>query len=149
MNKILVWALGMGLFCHIYGTAQTQKSDQPTQQSSGQNPETQSKPVQLVGYVRDAFCLLKNPQAGAADDTESRKCMRQCIQGGSPLVILGNDGTLYLPIAAGDAPDKDERSRLLPYSGRTVRVTGWIFERGGMHSIAIDKIDALAAKSTK
>jgi hypothetical protein len=38
-------------------------------------------------------------------------------------------------------PDTDERERLMRYVAKTVRATGQLFERNGLHAIAIDKIE--------
>ena len=66
----------------------------------------------------------------------------QCAQHGSPLIILAKDGTLFVPIS-GSTPDSSQRDRWLPFVGKYVRVSGTIFERGGTHAIAINKIEEL------
>src|SRR5437868_2166250 len=89
MYKALGSLLAFCLCCATAAPTQTHQHGQPHRQSTSENPDAHGKPVKVVGYVRDAFCLMKNPQAGAATDAESRSCMRKCIQAGSPLVILG------------------------------------------------------------
>src|SRR5438067_802309 len=142
MNKIVIVLLGFCVSGQVSGVAQM-PSNHPQQAPGDQSADAHGKLVELEGYVRDAFCLMKNPDAGVANDKESRTCMRQCIKGGSSLVILGKDRTVYLPIAAGEAPDRNERKRLLPYAGKMVRITGLVFERGDMHAIAIKSIEPL------
>ena len=100
-------------------------------------------PGTVVGFVRDAACLLRNKNATVAKDEESRKCIIQCVRAGSPLAILTKSGELYTPFSA-QIPDRDERRRLLPYAGKYVRATGRLFERGGTHAISIEKIEIVS-----
>ena len=100
-------------------------------------------PGTVVGFVRDAACLLRNKNATVAKDEESRKCIIQCVRAGSPLAILTKSGELYTPLSA-QIPDRDERRRLLPYAGKYVRATGRLFERGGTHAISIEKLEIVS-----
>ena len=100
-------------------------------------------PGTVVGFVRDAACLLRNKNATVAKDEESRKCIIQCVRAGSPLAILTKSGELYTLLSA-QLPDRDERRRLFPYAGRCVRATGRLFERGGTHAISIEKIEIVS-----
>ncbi len=68
-----------------------------------------------------------------------RKCVEDCVKGGSPLVILTNDDRLYFPISA-KMPDTDQRRVLMPFVGKYVRASGIVFERTGTHAIVITDI---------
>ena len=109
-----------------------------------QNPtdESDGTPGVITGYVRDVSCLVQNPKAGAATTPVAKDCLEKCVRGGSPLVILSQDGFLYVPISS-ETPDKSVRSQLLPYAGKYVKVSGKLFERGGLHSISIEKIEPI------
>jgi hypothetical protein len=48
--------------------------------------------------------------------------------------------TMYLPIS-GSMPDSDQRSKLLPFVGKYVRVVGDVYERKGLHAIVIKQIN--------
>jgi hypothetical protein len=72
----------------------------------------------------------------------AKDCLKECVRGGSPLVILSEDGFLYVPISS-ETPDKSVRSQLLPYAGKYVKASGKLFERGGLHSISIEKIEPI------
>jgi hypothetical protein len=72
----------------------------------------------------------------------AKECLEKCVRGGSPLVILSEDGLLYLPISS-ETPDKSVRSQLLPYAGKYIKASGKLFERGGLHSISIEKIEPI------
>jgi len=60
-------------------------------------------------------------------------------KGGSPLVILTQDGRLFFPISA-KMPDTDRRQELMPFVGKYVRASGIVFERTGTHAIVITEI---------
>jgi hypothetical protein len=92
----------------------------------------------IKGYVIDSACTftksLKKPI--------SPQCAVACAKGGSPLVILSDDGTIYWPI--DDAtPASSQNAKLVPFAGQKVTATGKVFERGGSHAVVIDKIESL------
>jgi hypothetical protein len=73
-------------------------------------------------------------------------CARKCALAGSPLVILSDDGTVYLPISA-DMPAKGQNERLMEFAGERVVVSGRVFARGGSHAMVIDSIAKAPATS--
>jgi hypothetical protein len=54
-------------------------------------------------------------------------------------VILRDDGTIFLPIDA-KTPSASQNSKLMPYAGEKVTVTGKDYVRNGSHAIVIEKI---------
>ena len=118
--------------------------DNTAHATPSQNPtdETDGTPGVITGYVRDVACLVQNPRAGAATTPVAKDCLKECVRGGSPLVILSEDGFLYVPIST-ETPDKSVHSQLLPYAGKYVKASGKLFERGGLHSISIEKIEPI------
>jgi hypothetical protein len=91
--------------------------------------------------VLDSACAFtKN-----LDKPVSRTCALACARGGSPLVILADDGNIYWPIS-GSIPAAGQNPRLLKFAGRRVAATGKTFERGGSRAIVIDSITADTAK---
>ncbi|HEX3351581.1 MAG TPA: hypothetical protein VHS34_02065 [Terriglobales bacterium] len=91
----------------------------------------------IEGLVRDLACPIQNLDSKATE--LSLKCATECVRGGSPLVILTNDGHLYFPIS-DKMPDKDQRQELMPFVGKYVRASGTVFERTGTHAIVITEI---------
>jgi hypothetical protein len=71
---------------------------------------TAGTPGVITGYVRDIACLVQNSKAGAATTPVAKDCLKECVRGGSPLVILSEDGLLYVPISS-ETPDKSVRSQ--------------------------------------
>ena len=68
--------------------------------------------------------------------------MRDCVKGGSPLVILTKEGDLYLPIS-DTMPDAGQQQKLMPFVGKYVQARGTIFERNGTRAIVIAEIKEL------
>jgi hypothetical protein len=98
--------------------------------------EQTAKTTSVKGYVLDSACAftkgLKKPI--------SAECATACAKAGSPLVILAPSGTIYWPIA-DTTPSSSQNDKLLPFAGKTVTVSGKIFERGGSKAIVISKIE--------
>ena len=101
------------------------------------------KSIAVKGYVLDSACAftkgLKKPI--------SSECATACAKAGSPLVILGDNGTIYWPIA-DTTPSAGQNDKLMPFAGKKVSASGKSFQRGGSTALVIDKIDLLAEKAT-
>ncbi len=63
-------------------------------------------------------------------------------QGGISLVILGDNGTIYWPIA-DTTPSAGQNDKLLPFAGQKVNASGKSFQRGGSTALVIERIAAL------
>jgi hypothetical protein len=108
------------------------------------DPKYDGQPGSVTGYIRDAACLLRNPDGGAPASRETLDCARKCVEGGSPLVVFTTDKHMYFIISTTD-PDTAQHRRFLPYVGKLVRASGRVFERDGVHGIAIQTVDVLSA----
>ena len=98
--------------------------------------EAPSYEVQTItGTVVDLSCKFGHGLSGA----DHRMCAQLCADKGIPLVILGSDGKLYLPITA-DMPGSSSNDQLKEYAEQEVTVTGKVFSAGGASAIRIDKI---------
>lgn len=91
----------------------------------------------ISGLVRDIACPIQNHASTAR--RFNRDCALACARQGSPLAILTDDGTMYLPISSS-MPDTDQRAKLMPYVGKYVRIVGDVYERQGLHSVVIKEI---------
>jgi hypothetical protein len=82
--------------------------------------------VQTVeGVVRDIACPVQKKKSTAKDF--NLECAKQCAKQGSPLAILTDDGTMYMPIS-NSMPDASQRARLLPFVGKYVHGRGTVYE---------------------
>lgn len=96
--------------------------------------------VTVKGYALDSACAFTK----SLDSPISRECAKACEKGGSPMVILAEDGTIYWPIDLG-TPSTGQNAKLLPFAGEKVTVTGKVYDRGGSHAIVIEHIYAQSA----
>jgi hypothetical protein len=96
----------------------------------------------IAGYVRDLACLLRNAHAGAATSPLTEDCLRKCVRDGSPIGILADNGEIFLPIS-DLIPDRSARAQMMPYVGKYVKISGRLFERGGLHGVSIEKIETI------
>ncbi len=93
----------------------------------------------IKGYVIDSACtFVKNLKKPV-----SPECAVSCAKNGSPLVILTDAGSVYLPIAE-EMPAKGQNDRLMEFAGKRVTVTGKVYSKGGSRAIVISKIEAAA-----
>jgi hypothetical protein len=93
------------------------------------------KTATVHGYVLDSACAFTK----RLDKPVSRTCAQACAKGGSPLVILADDGKIYWPISSA-TPAAGQNPKLLKFAGERVTATGKVFERGGSRAIIIEKI---------
>jgi hypothetical protein len=99
------------------------------------------KTATVRGYVLDSACAFTK----GLDKPVSRACALACAKGGSPLVILADDGNIYWPISSA-TPAAGQNPKLLKFAGERVTASGKVFERSGSRAIVIEKI---AAETTK
>src|ERR1700741_2263364 len=92
------------LFVLLAAAICTSASDNPT--------------VTVKGYVLDSACAFTK----GLSKPISKECAISCAEAGSPLVILGNDRTIYWPIA-GTMPSSGQNPKLLPFAGEKVAAT--------------------------
>lgn len=97
---------------------------------------------QITGYVIDSSCVYSKHLT----KPKSPECAVACAKGGSPLVLLADDGSIYLPIDTA-VPAQGQNGKLLPYAGERVTATGKVFETHGSKAINIERIER--EKATK
>ena len=98
------------------------------------------KTATVKGYVLDSACAFtKNLEKPISSD-----CAVSCAKAGSPLVILADDGKIYLPISK-EMPAKGQNATLMKWAGQKVMATGSVYERSGSHAIVIEKIEAVSS----
>src|SRR4051794_12134603 len=95
------------------------------------------KSATVKGYVLDSACAYTKSLAKPV----SAECAKKCAAGGSPLVILTKDGTVYLPID-GATPSKGQNDKLLPYAGQQVTASGTVYDRAASKAIVLEKVAA-------
>jgi hypothetical protein len=93
------------------------------------------KSTSVTGWVIDSSCAYRN----GLQKPISVACAKACARSGSPLVILRDDGAIFLPID-GKTPASSQIARLLPFAGEHVTVSGTEYAHGDSHGIFIASI---------
>jgi hypothetical protein len=91
--------------------------------------------ITFQGYVRDLACLVKFSEALKPIND----CAAMCVRAGSPLVVVTEKGTIYMPIS-DTIPDTSQRDKLMPFVGDYVKVRGVMFQRSGIKAVVIEQI---------
>ncbi|MGC2198076.1 MAG: hypothetical protein WA628_25625 [Terriglobales bacterium] len=91
----------------------------------------------IVGYVRDSGCVHRFHEVVKP---LPNGCLEACVRAGSPLLILTKTEEVYHPVSS-KMPDVDVRSRLLPFAGKLVQVTGKVYDRDGSKAIGLEHIE--------
>ncbi len=93
------------------------------------------KSTSISGWVIDSSCAYTK----GLDKPISAGCATACAKNGSPLVILSDDGSIFLPVDS-KTPASSQNTRLLPFAGQHVKISGTEYVRGGSHAIVIASI---------
>lgn len=89
----------------------------------------------ITAQVVDQSCYLANGLKGP----DHKMCSEVCAKKGIPLVLLSDDGQLYLP-ADANMPGANFNEQLLPHAESKVKVTGKLVEKSGAKAIVVKKI---------
>lgn len=92
--------------------------------------------VTVKGWVLDSACAYTK----GLDKPISADCAKACARNGSPLVILRDDGTIFMPID-DKTPSASLNPKLLPYAGQRVSISGTDYVRNGSHALVIQSIE--------
>ncbi len=99
--------------------------------------QTKGSPITITGWVLDSACAYTK----GLDKPISRDCALACAKEGSPLVILRDDGAIFLPVS-NEMPAVGQNARLIPFAGKRVTASGTAFKRGESQAVVIEKIQA-------
>jgi hypothetical protein len=91
--------------------------------------------ITVSGWVIDSACAFTK----GLDKPIGVACAKACAKNGSLLVILRDDGTIFLPIDS-KTPSFSQNSKLMPFAGEHVTVTGKDYVRNSSHALVVDKI---------
>ena len=105
--------------------------------------QKQGKESTIVGEVVDIQCYVSGA-TGPGKGPKHKDCAIACAKGGIPLGILeDNSNTLFVAGQSKDAM-KGANDLLLPFVAEKVRVTGKVYEKGGIRLLMIRKISKLS-----
>lgn len=93
-------------------------------------------PKTVTGEILDMKCYM----ASGAHGDGHKECAATCINSGSPMGILTDDGKVYLLIA--DSKDSDPYNAAKKFAGEKVTLTGTISEKNGVQAIIVTDVKA-------
>lgn len=96
---------------------------------------TQGKQITVTGWVLDSACAYTK----GLDKPINVACAQACARNGSPLVILRDDGTIFIPMDS-KVPASSQNKKLMPFAGERVTATGKDYVRNGSHGFVISTI---------
>ncbi len=94
-------------------------------------------PTTVTGWVLDSACAYTK----GLTKPISRQCALDCAKKGSPLVVMRDDGTIFLPVS-DTMPAVGQNERLMPYAGKRVTASGKVYGKAGSQALVIEKIEA-------
>jgi hypothetical protein len=106
------------------------------------------KQITIIGEVVESQCYITGLN-GPGKGLSHKECALWCAKGGIPLSILEDKtGTLYL---AGQTKKAQSGANelLIPFIAEKVKVTGRLFEKGGMKMLLISKVDKFGVEEKK
>ncbi|MBI2889595.1 MAG: YHS domain-containing protein [Nitrospirae bacterium] len=122
----------------LFGIAVLALAGAGTGRAQGEaEPTPAEKVITIQGEIVDTTCYLRHEKKG----TEHAKCALMCLRAGIPMGLL-EDGTgkVYVFVSESHGnPHKDIEKYLL----KKVKVTGALYERGGLSGIAARAITEL------
>ncbi len=93
-------------------------------------------PKTVTGEILDMKCYM----ASGAHGDGHRECAATCIDGGSPMGILTDDGTVYLIIK--DSKKSNAYDEVAKHAGEKVTLTGTVSEKGGVQALIVSEVKA-------
>ncbi len=105
------------------------------QPASAQMTAAEGTQITLTASVVDLSC---NSVYGLSGE-DHRMCSQVCFDQGIPLALLGEDGTLYVPVTTAMGQERGDKD-LRGHAEHTVTVTGKVISRGGLNTILIESI---------
>jgi len=108
--------------------------------SKGEKAAAQGQETTLTAEVIDVSCYLRDGLKGE----KHKMCTEACAKQNIPLVLLADNGSLYIPITSA-MPGTLQNDKLVKYSESKVEVKGRIFQRNGVNGIIIESVSAPTA----
>ena len=95
----------------------------------------EGKKVTIIGHVIDPICYVRMDMVGK----KHKICAEMCAEKGVNLGILEKDTeTIYLAFPEGHG---NPNEKLMAFIEEDVKVTGKLWEKGGLKAIQIEKVE--------
>jgi hypothetical protein len=93
----------------------------------------------IVGEVVDVQCYVSGA-TGPGKGQDHKDCAIQCAKGGIPLAILEDKTNILYVAGQTKVAMKSANEMLIPFIAEKVKVSGRVYEKGGVKLILIKKI---------
>ena len=108
--------------------------------AADESKKAPAKEITITGQVIDPACYIKEGRSGP----EHKKCAQACAKAGQSLAILDKKtGKIYVSIGAEMMDDPN--AKIFDLAEEKVKVTGKVYEKGGISAIVISKAEKLVA----
>jgi hypothetical protein len=125
----ILWSVGLSVLVLLSAIGQQKKS----------------KEITILGEVVDIQCYVSGA-TGPGKGPYHKECAISCAKGGMPIGIL-EDGTDVLYVAGQTKTAmKNANELLLPFVAEKVKVTGRVYEKGGMKLLLVNKVSLFTGK---
>ncbi len=129
--------IAMFVFTAILATAASSYAqDTKDMKDMSAKMDKSPKATTIQGEVIDMACYMTKGQHGA----DHADCAQMCINNGLPVGILDKSGHVFLCMTSTQKP---ANSLLVQYAAKQVKVTGTVYQKGGMDMLSIDKVEPL------
>ncbi len=99
---------------------------------------TGGKEITVQGELVDLSCYMAHEGKGP----KHAQCAKMCVLGGAPLGLLANDGTVYLLVDQhSSAKAKKPYAEAKKLVAENVKLSGDLYERGGLKTIIVEKVE--------
>ncbi len=102
-----------------------------------EHTEGEDKLVTLKGEILDLACYVAHEAKGE----EHAGCAQRCVQGGQPMGLLAEDGTVYLLFAGHKDASAFEAAK--GHAGKRVEIMGLAATRGGLKGLEVRTVRGL------
>lgn len=92
----------------------------------------------VTGEILDMKCYM----ASGAHGDGHKTCAATCINGGSPMGILTDDGKVYLLVE--NSKNSDAYDEAKKFAGEKVTLTGTVSEKDGVQALIVNEVKAKA-----
>ena len=92
----------------------------------------------VSGEILDMKCYM----ASGAHGDGHKQCAATCINGGSPMGILTDDGKVYLLIEGSKNADAYDEAK--KFAGEKVTLTGTFSDKNGVQALIVTEVKAKA-----
>jgi hypothetical protein len=92
----------------------------------------------VTGEILDMKCYM----ASGAHGDGHKQCAATCINGGSPMGILTDDGKVYLLIEGSKNADAYDEAK--KFAGEKVTLTGTFSDKNGVQALIVTEVKAKA-----